>query len=123
VLRRIKNYQSKSGKVSKEVSNDLQYFIQEYVSRLEDDFNTPEALAVSFEFIKFVNTGIDAETFSTEEVAAIVDIFKTFDQVLSVFDLSILEAVIEIPSEILALVQSRIEAKQNKDFTLADELR
>jgi cysteinyl-tRNA synthetase len=34
----------------------MQEILQEYVRKLEDDFNIPEALAVFFTFIKYVNT-------------------------------------------------------------------
>jgi hypothetical protein len=33
----------------------MQDFIADYIEKLEDDFNIPEALAVFFEFQKFVN--------------------------------------------------------------------
>jgi cysteinyl-tRNA synthetase len=34
----------------------MQTFIADYIESLEDDFNTPEALAVFYAFLKFVNT-------------------------------------------------------------------
>jgi cysteinyl-tRNA synthetase len=34
----------------------MQEFIREYIEKLEDDLNTPEALAVFHSFLKFVNT-------------------------------------------------------------------
>ncbi|MDR2411640.1 MAG: hypothetical protein LBD88_03580 [Candidatus Peribacteria bacterium] len=42
----------------------MQDFINNYVSALEDNFNTPEALAVFHEFLSFVNIGLRNEKFS-----------------------------------------------------------
>ena len=123
VLKRIKNFPAKEWKVNKTISENLQFFIQEYISELEDDFNTPEALATVFEFIKWINTFIDAEVFTDKEISAVVDVLKTFDQVLSVFDFSNLEKSDEIPAEIVALVDKRVRAKLDKDFALADSIR
>jgi cysteinyl-tRNA synthetase len=33
----------------------MQEFITDYIEALEDNFNTPEAIAIFHEFLKFVN--------------------------------------------------------------------
>lgn len=123
ILKRIKNYPAKNGKFSIEVSADIQYHIQKYIEFLEDDFDTPNALTVVFEFIKYVNQGIDANVFTTKEIAWIIDVLKTFNQVLELFDFNILEKSEEVPTEITNLLEQRTQAKMNKNFALADELR
>lgn len=123
ILKRIKNYPVKEWKFSKEVSENLQYFIQKYIEFLEDDFDTPNALTVVFEFIKYVNLWIDANSFSKKEITWIIDVLKTFNQVLELFDFKILESSEEVPTEILELLEQRTQAKIDKNFTLADEIR
>ncbi|EKE27495.1 MAG: hypothetical protein ACD_3C00198G0009 [uncultured bacterium (gcode 4)] len=123
VFKRIKNYAPVEWKVKKEVSENIQAFIQEYISKLEDDFNTPEALATVFEFIKYVNTFIDAEAFNDKEIKAVIDVFKTFNEVLSIMDFTILEKEENIPENIIKLVEQRVQAKLAHDFTLADSIR
>ncbi|MDD4353835.1 MAG: hypothetical protein PHN56_05255 [Candidatus Nanoarchaeia archaeon] len=60
-LKNILNYKKSinnknlNNSISFELREQLQDTIQEYVEKLEDDFNIPEALAVFFEFQKFVN--------------------------------------------------------------------
>ncbi|MDR2640446.1 MAG: hypothetical protein LBC61_03900, partial [Candidatus Peribacteria bacterium] len=72
--------------VRKEFSDKMQEFISEYIEKLEDNFNTPEALVVFHEFLKFVNTGLRKEEFSNAELESLLDMFKTFNQVLAIID-------------------------------------
>jgi cysteinyl-tRNA synthetase len=92
------------------------------VRKLEDDFNIPEALAVFFTFIKYVNTWIRNNEFALEELISILDMFKTFDSVLWIFDFFILDET-EIPWDILEKLELRNKSKEDKNFELADKLR
>jgi DALR domain len=49
---------------------------------MEEDFNTPEAFAVFFNFIKFLNTGIREKLFCKSELVSMLELLKTFDQIL-----------------------------------------
>lgn len=100
----------------------MQEYIQAYVGCLEDDISTSEALAIVFDSFGYVNSGIDTGLFSTEEVSAILDLFRSFDSVLGLFDFSLLEDT-EIPEDIQSLLIQRNAAKQAKDYALADSLR
>lgn len=122
-FRRLKRYDAKSGKIWRDFRDQLQSYIQEYVRCIEDDIGTPEALAVVFDFLSFVNSKIDEGSLSLEEVNAIKDMFRSFDQVLGLFDFSILEDEVSAPEEVLALLVGRNAAKAAKDYALADSLR
>lgn len=122
VFRRLRGYQTISRKVFRDFREALQGYIQAYVECLEDDISTPEALAIVFDFVSFVNTKIDERGLSTEEVEAVIGLFRTFDEVLGLFDFSLLEAEI-VPEFVAALVDARRDAKAAKDFALADKLR
>lgn len=123
VFKRIKNYKPKAGKTTKEVSQNLQNYITNYISALEDDFNTVEALVPVFEFVKYINSGIDNASFNSGEIEAIIWVFKTFNEVLDIFDFKIFDQITEIPVEILDLLDSRNKAKSQKNFKLSDEIR
>jgi cysteinyl-tRNA synthetase len=69
----------------------MQIIVSEYMAKLEDDFNMPEALAEFHSFVKFVNTGIADGTFSVEEEMALMDMFETFNEVLGIIDFDIIE--------------------------------
>jgi cysteinyl-tRNA synthetase len=49
--------------------------------------------------------------------------FETMNQVLWIFDFSILDKEEEIPEEVNKKLEMRNNAKKNKDFELADKLR
>jgi len=108
--------------VSRDFRETMQDYIQEYMYHLEDDFNIPESLAVFHNFIKFTNTWIREKLFSVPELSSILDMFKTFNQVLAIIDFDILDTE-EIPLNIKELFEKRNLAKKNKDFDTADSVR
>jgi len=110
------------------VGRDFREYMQEligvYIERLEDDFSIPDALAVFFEFQKFINTGISEQAFSKEEIYSIVDMLRSMNEVFAFIDLDILDAAPEeVPSDIAEKLEARNTAKADKDFELADALR
>jgi cysteinyl-tRNA synthetase len=56
--------------------------MQNYIECLEDDISTPEALAVVFDMITWINTEIDKELLSKSELDSVVEFVKSIDQVL-----------------------------------------
>ncbi len=108
--------------VSKEFSDYMQDVIWEYIYVLEDDINTPEALAVFHSFIKFINKWINDKSFSYEEYESLFDMLDTINYILWVINFDILQED-EISIEILDIFEKRNIAKKEKDFKLADSLR
>jgi hypothetical protein len=53
---------------------------------------------------------------------SLLEIAKTFDQILAILDFSILEKQ-EVPEDILKIFEQRNTFKKNKDFQKADEIR
>ncbi len=90
---------------------------EEFLNRINDDFNMPEALALAWELIK--DHTIEAD----EKVRLLLD----FDRVFGFG----LRAIIEmkndensiIPVEITALAEAREDARKNKEWDKADALR
>ncbi len=114
--------EAKEDKVRKEFSEKMQEVIWEYINALEDDLNTPEALAVFHNFLKFVNSWISNNEFSFEEYNSIFDMLETINYVLWIIDFWVLEEW-EIPQNILEKFEARNKAKKEKNFELADKLR
>nr|MDD3720279.1 cysteine--tRNA ligase [Candidatus Gracilibacteria bacterium] len=106
--------------VRREFREELQIFVSDFIEKLEDDFNFPEALAVFFNFVTFVNKEINK--ISLEEFNAIIDMFKTFNEILGIVDFTD-NTNIEIPEEIQKKLEIRNVAKKEKNFMLADALR
>lgn len=71
--------------------DNLQSFMQDFVSYIEDDFSFPQALAVFFELQSYVNSGIDESLFSDGERRALIDLMKSWDDIFALMDWSLLE--------------------------------
>lgn len=97
--------------------------MQEFIEKLEDDFDTLGAMAIIFEYQTYINSGIDDELFSLEECKSIIDFLKTWNEVIAIFDFELLESNEVIPKEIIALLAERNEAKLNKNYTESDRIR
>lgn len=121
-FRRLSRFEAKEGKVNRDFRNELQGYVQAYVEALENDFSTSEALAVVFAFQTFVNASIDAGKLSVPEKDSVIEMFRSFDSVLALFDFSLLEAV-KVDPELDIMLEDRNIAKASKDYAAADRLR
>lgn len=85
---------------------------------MDDDLNTPDALAALFDFVKEINTRSDASDRQTLETAA-----QTFDELTGVLGLLYNRKKDEVPAEVKALVEERAAAKKARDWPRADAIR
>ena len=83
----------------------------EFAGHIENDFNTPLAIATLWELIK------DSEISSSDKKATLLD----FDKVFGLGFLLVKQET--IPEEIIVLVNERNLARDKKDWARADELR
>ncbi len=82
-----------------------------FKERISDDLNTPLALSLLWDLVK------DPNLSNADKKATILD----FDKVLGLdFEGVVLD---EIPEEIIKLAEERQKAKQDKNYSLSDELR
>ena len=86
-------------------------YLNKFKESLSDDLNTSAALTVLFDTIKAEDLNNNTKLYLIEE----------YDKVLSLDLLK--DENVEIPVEINELILKRSEAKKNKDFALADEIR
>ena len=98
-----------------------------FLAAMDDDFNSAGAIGYLFELIKTYNVLLDehaeAVSRSREGLDAAWSALELFDQVLGLFRDGLPRADEEVPAEVLALVEERINAKKTKDFQRADDLR
>ncbi len=99
----------------KDLINSYRKKFEEY---MDNDFDTPNAMATLFEFISEVNKLIAERKISKENAKEIKSFIEEID---SVFGL--LEKEFNIPEEVIKLVEEREQARKNKDFKKADEIR
>jgi len=91
-----------------------------FEAALADDLNIAEALAVLFDFIRFVNSKIDMQLLSIGDIETIHQVLLEIDRVLGVIFVSH-EKI--IPDEVLLALEKRALARELKDWKLADEMR
>ena len=88
---------------------------------LEDDLNTPVALAALFDFLRDANKALDARELGGPATARLQGALAYADQVLGVLDAP--TAADAVPADILAKVEARQAARRARDFARADALR
>lgn len=130
-LERIKNSESrmieliknaKDGSMTAEEEknlSDAKEFMKKYEAAMEDDFNTADAISAMFELVKFMNTSAASEN-SKEYLEALNKELLTMADILGI-KLTVEEEILD--SEIEQLIEKRQNARKNKDFALADEIR
>ena len=109
--------------ISREFRDNQQSFMQEFVEKLEDDFDTLSVMNLIFEYQTYINSGIDDELFSLEETKSLIDLMKSWDEVIGILDFSLLENTNTTSPEIQILLDERALAKSIKDYKRSDEIR
>ncbi|MHC4552030.1 MAG: cysteine--tRNA ligase [Planctomycetota bacterium] len=103
--------------VRDEVTAFIDKAIADFDAALSDDLNVSKALAAVFELVKDANKLADP---TGGEADAIVAAIEKIDSILGVLEDAGEE---DIPAEIMDLAEQRKQAKLNKDWAMADELR
>ena len=98
-----------------QVTLALRKLEEQFIVALDDDLNVNQALAALFDFVKEINT----TQISSEHAQEILVFLSRINEVLAVFSFETLE----IPDEVSWLVMQREQARKEKDFSKADELR
>ena len=92
---------------------------QEFIDAMEDDLNTADALAAVFMLVRDINTAISAGA-GKKALEAFAEVFGELTGVLGLVYNRRTET---LDSEIEELINKRTEARKNKDFKTADEIR
>ena len=108
--------------ISREFRDNQQAFMQDFLEKLEDNFDTNSAMTIVWEYQSYINSGIDEVIFSLEEAKSLVDLLRSWDQVIAILDFTLLESE-NIPENISKLAEARSLAKNLKDWKEADSLR
>ena len=92
---------------------------KQFTKALDDDLDTPTALATLFDFIKDVNIMIANNALSNDDGKALRAALEGIDKILGV--LKTKEE--KLPKELQKLIDDREEARKTKNWKKADELR
>ena len=91
---------------------------KKFCTAMDDDLNTPDALAAVFDLVKDINTLSAASSKAALEVGA-----AAFDEITGVLGLMYNRKKDEVPAEVTELVEKRAAAKKAKDWAAADAIR
>ena len=124
-FRRLMNAISLLPKLSVSAQSDFQIepLRVNCVNAMNDDFNSPIAIAELFEAVRIINTVYDGTaTISVEELDKLKVLMSDF--VIDVFGLKDEDSSNAELNDVLAMViDLRKEAKENKDYATSDKIR
>lgn len=94
-----------------QIKNDLR-------THMDDDLNTPDAVTDWLSLAKLINTSLD-DSSSLEDLKYVKSAFDDFVLIFGVIE----DEETTLDADIDALIQEREEARKNKDYARADEIR
>jgi len=109
---------------SNEVACEIEASKKSFYEAMEDDFNTPQALAVLINFSKKIDSYISKET-GKKDLENIINAFKEFFHILGLFELEEKSGEEEetISSLMNLILEIREEIRKRKEWKLSDEIR
>lgn len=105
----------------KDMVAGLDKYRERFIEAMDDDLNTADAISVIFELAKFMNTNISDQS-SKEFVQLNLDIFNELTGVLNIANKSV-EEDDSLSQKVEDLIAKRAQAKKEKNFVLADQIR
>jgi cysteinyl-tRNA synthetase len=111
---------------------DIKLFEDNFTAAMDDDFNTAQAVAVIFDFVKEVNRAIGesasgGENINTQFYTEVKEFLeKTSVGVLGIMNFDVKESTVGKDFDvnlIEEMIEQRSEAKKDKNYSLADEIR
>lgn len=106
-------------KPEEESYKQLQALREKFEAAMEDDFNTADAIAAIFEMVKLSNITVD-ENASYDYAKSVID---EIEQLCGVLGIETKKKEEMLDEEIEAMIEERQQARKNKDFKKADEIR
>jgi len=119
-LEKLKTQKSKVKTTTQKSKLKIDKFKNKFEEAMDDDFNTPKAMAVIFELIREVNPMLDKNQITQEEVKQILEFLKFVDEI---FGFILKKERVKIPEEIKKLAQKREILRKEKKWEEADKIR
>ncbi len=115
-----------AGEVAGHISQTLANHREKFAAAMDDDFNTPQAIAALFDLNRQVNTWLNSDT--PLPVAALEEIDSLYralgEAVLGLVPADLTAEAGDLTDGlVLLLIDLRQEARQNKDWATADTIR
>ena len=105
---------------SDDLSKLSETMVDEFATMMDDDFNTPEAIAAIFNGVRSMNASLRNSKDSKESMKTAL---SNFDSVLSVLGIIIAQDGAKLTDKERSLIDEREAARANKDWDKADRIR
>lgn len=102
----------------KELFKSFDSHVEKFENAMDDDLNTADAITAIFDLVKDINLHLD-ETSSKEILEKSLALLKKLTKVLGIME----KEQEEISEDVEKLIKERNDARKNKDFARADEIR
>ncbi|QDY84337.1 cysteine--tRNA ligase [Paenibacillus polymyxa] len=109
-----------NGEVSAELQMKLDGILRQFEEKMNDDFNTPDAITAVFEWVSEANLLLQRDVVNQAELQALLQTFHSMNSVLRIYSEPSEEL---LDDEIEQLIAERVEARKTKNWGRADEIR
>ncbi|MDD7796412.1 cysteine--tRNA ligase [Clostridium sp. 'White wine YQ'] len=103
----------------KKYLESLDSYRQRYIEKMDDDFNTADAISVLFDLARDINSNVTVES-SKGLVNGALSIIRELGNPLGILQKS---TKVSLEEEVEKLIEERQNARKNRDFALADKIR
>ncbi|MBV7274489.1 cysteine--tRNA ligase [Clostridium sp. PL3] len=97
----------------------LNSYKEKYIEKMDDDFNTADAISIIFDLVRDINTNVGIHS-SKELVKYSLDLVRELGDPLGILQKSTKS---NLEEEIEMLIEQRQQARKNKDWSLSDKIR
>lgn len=104
----------------REMLQEVETYREKFLTSMDNDFNTADALAALFELTRETNIYLQGRDRHREVIQGILDTFRELGGILGFFAPEKKEGLPPVWSELIA---QRQEARKNKDWATADRIR
>lgn len=102
-----------------ENAKEIQSYVDKFEAAMDDDLNTADAISAIFELVKFANTTISDDSTSAYAKA----LYDTLSKLCDILGIVIKEDKGMLDDEIEKLISERQQARKDRNFARADEIR
>ncbi|ANS77289.1 cysteine--tRNA ligase [Paenibacillus yonginensis] len=120
VKHRLNGQQGDPEEAAPEFKAKLDAVLERFHEKMQDDFNTPDAITAVFDWVSEANLLLQRAHCNPADLLAALAVFDEMNSVLRIYE----EEAAELPSEeIERLIVERTEARKAKNWARADEIR
>lgn len=111
---------AKDGRLTQEIKEQFDSRVAQFETAMDDDLNTADGLAAIFELVRDINSLVLGKNAGKGNIEYAIEIF---DKLTDVLGLIYNREEESSDAEIDALIEKRNEARKNKDWGTADQIR